>query len=234
MSKLSRRETLARGGKAVAAAATPPDPGDLAPSDEPDAALLRTDACYTAFLAECNAGKHSVDGDVVSDLAFESLTALEMAVAAHPVHTLAGVAAKLRVVKAFIGSDVPVEVHDRCTYAALEAVERLLAASTEDPFEALAREWADQKAECERLSKALDEASDTKELAVQSNAAGDRLGEIETRIAETPTTTILGIVTKLRAEVYGEVEYQFTTTENVIKTVLEAAEHLLAQSEKAA
>ena len=203
------------------------------PSDEPDAALLSIDACYTALLAEINAGKHTVDGNV-SDLAFQSLTALEMAVAAHPVHTLAGVAAKLRVVKAFIGSDVPVEVHDRCTYAALEAVERLLAASTEDPFEALAREWADQKAECERLSKALDEASDTKELAVQSNAAGDRLGEIETRIAETPTTTILGIVTKLRAEVYGEVEYQFTTTENVIKTVLEAAEHLLAQSEKAA
>ena len=199
----------------------------------PDAMLLRTDACYTALLAECNAGKHSVDGSV-SDLAFESLTALEAAVAAHPVHTLAGVAAKLRVVKAFIGSDVPVEVHERCTYAALEAVERLLAASTEDPFEALAREWADQKAECERLSKAFDEASDTTELAVQSNAAGDRLGEIETRIAETPTTTILGIVTKLRAEVYGEVEYQFTTTENAIKTALEAAEHLLAQSEKAA
>ena len=233
MSKLSRRETLARGGKAVAAAATPPDPGDLAPSDEPDAALLRTDACYTAFLAECNAGKHSVDGDVVSDLAFQSLTALEMAVAAHPVHTLAGVAAKLRVVKAFIGSHVPVEVHERCTYAALEAVERLLAASTEDPFEALAREWAEQKAECKRLVRTEDEAGGAKPGA-QSNAAGDRLGEIETRIAETPTTTILGIVTKLRAEVYGEVEYQFTTTENVIKTVLEAAEHLLAQSEKAA
>ena len=232
MSKLSRRETLARGGKAVAAAATPPDPGDLAPGDEPDAMLLRTDACYTALLAEINAGKHTVDGNV-SDLAFQSLTALEMAVAAHPVHTLAGVAAKLRVVKAFIGSDVPVEVHDRCTYAALEAVERLLAASTEDPFEALAREWADQKAECKRLVRTEDEAGGAKPGA-PSNAAGDRLGEIETRIAETPTTTILGIVTKLRAEVYGEVEYQFTTTENVIKTVLEAAEHLLAQSEKAA
>ena len=102
-----------------------------------------------------------------------------------------------------------------------------------DPFEALAREWAEQKAECERLSKAEDEASDTTELVVQSNAAGDRLGEIEQRIAETPTTTILGIVTKLRAEVYVEVDYQFTTTENVIKTALAGAEHLLAQSRKA-
>ncbi len=77
MSKLSRRETLARGAQAVAA--TSPDPGDLAPSDEPDAALLRTDACYTAFLAEINAGQHTVDGNV-SDLAYESLMGLEKAI----------------------------------------------------------------------------------------------------------------------------------------------------------
>ena len=123
MSKITRRDAMKRGGKAVAAAATPPDPGDLAPSDEPDAMLLRTDACYTAFLAECNAGKHSVDGDVVSDLAFQSLTALEEAVAASPVRTLAGIAARLRGVKAFIWSSCPVGWPRRCPYIDLERVD---------------------------------------------------------------------------------------------------------------
>ncbi len=101
-----------------------------------------------------------------------------------------------------------------------------------DPFEALAAEWAEQKAECERLAKAENEAGVTG-ADFPSDAAQERLGEIESRIAVTPTTTILGIVTKLRAEVFVEVEYQFTTTENVIKTALAGAEHLLAQSQEA-
>ena len=149
-----------------------------------------------------------------------------------------------------------------------------------DPFEALAREWAEQKAECERVSKAWDEAwgrlpqwvKDDKgpgrrfnpktgfmehdrseprlklearikranddcgitELDAQSDVAYKRLGEIEKRISETPTTTLLGIVAKLRVEASTETEYEFWTTEHVIKTALEGAEHLLAQSEKAA
>ena len=100
-----------------------------------------------------------------------------------------------------------------------------------DPFEALAGEWAEQKAECERLAKAENEAGVTGP-DFPSDAAQDRLGEIEKRIAETPTTTILGIVTKLRAEVFAEVDYDFTTTENVIKTTLAGAEYLLAQSQE--
>ncbi len=151
---------------------------------------------------------------------------------------------------------------------------------TDDPFEALAAEWAEQKAESDRVSKAWNEAwgrlpkwvredkgpgrrfnpdtglseddrsktrrelearikrgnddVGTTELGVQSDAALGRLGEIETRIAETPTTTILGIVAKLRVEASTETEYEFWTTENIMKTALEAAEHLLAESEKAA
>lgn len=103
---------------------------------------------------------------------------------------------------------------------------------TVDPFEALAEEWAEQKAECERLAKAEDEAG-VAGPDFPSNAAGDRLGEIEQRIAVTPTTTILGIATKLRAEVFAEVDYVFTTTEHVIKTALAGAEYLLAQSQEA-
>ena len=133
----------------------------------------------------------------------------------------------------------------------------------EDPFEALAAEWAEQKAECERLTeafveawfrlprwarkgkgfhrcsnrarikRALDDAGVT-ELDVQLEAAGDRLGEITQRIAVTPTTTILGIAAKLRAEAFVEVKYKFTTTEHVIKTALAGAEYLLARSQKAA
>ena len=110
---------------------------------------------------------------------------------------------------------------------------RLAGTPAPDPFETLAREWAEQKAECERLAKAEHDAGEAK-FGAPSDAANVKLGEIETRIAETPTTTILGIVTKLRAEVHAEVDYQFTTTEKIIKTVLEAAEHLLAESEKAA
>ena len=200
-------------------------PKTVASDSGPDAGLLCRDETYTALLGEINAGEHSVDG-TVSDLAFKSLTGLEEAIAAYPVHTLAGVAAKLRVVKSFIGSDVPVLVHERCAYAALEAVERLLAASTEDPFEALAAEWAEQKAECARLAKAEEEAGEGV-AGAPSDAAIEKLDKIEIRIAATPTTTLLGIVTKLRTEVHAEVDYQFSTTENVIKTTLAGAEHLL-------
>ena len=214
-------------------------PKTAASDSELDAPLLRTDANYTALLAKCNAGESSPNGDV-SDLDQECLTGLEEAIAAYPVHTLAGVAAKLHVVRAFIGREVPVRADERCAYAALEAVERLLDGPTtvapvtagEDPFEALAAEWAEQKAECERLAKAEEEAGVTGP-DFPSDAAQERLGEIEKRIAVTPTTTILGIATKLRAEVFAEVEYEFTTTENVIKTALAGAEHLLAQSQEA-
>ena len=183
---------------------------------------------------------------------------------------------------------MPVRADERCAYAALEAVERLLDGPTtaapettgEDSFEALAAGWAEQKAECEHLSKACGEALDRlpqwarddtgpkrrfnqktgfmehdrseprlklearikranddcgiTELEAQSDAAYKRLGEIEKRISETPTTTLFGIVTKLRVEASMEVEYEFWTTEHMVKTALAGAEYLLAQSRKAA
>ena len=84
-----------------------------------------------------------------------------------------------------------------------------------------------------RIKRANDDAGTT-ELGFQSDATFERLGEIEKRISETPTTTLFGIVTKLRVEASTETEYEFWTTENIMKTVLEGAEHLLAQSQKAA
>ena len=149
----------------------------------------------------------------------------------------------------------------------------------EDPFEALAAEWAAQKAECERITRARKEADDkldgwardrvekgrwdpktcdfipfpwTDELRdlderiktaqdeaglpkldAESDAAYKRLGDIEKRISETPTTTLLGIAAKLRVEAASDVEYETTTSENIMKTALAGAEHLLAESEKA-
>ena len=82
-----------------------------------------------------------------------------------------------------------------------------------------------------RMKRARDEAGIT-ELGGQSDTAIERLGEIEKRIAATPTTTLLGIVTKLRAEASVEVEYEFTTTGNVIETALAGAEYLLARSQE--
>ena len=62
----------------------------------------------------------------------------------------------------------------------------------------------------------------------------DRQNEIEFRIAQTPTTTLLGIVTKLRLEAESETDYEFASTEPLIKTALAGAEHLLEQSQKGA
>lgn len=86
--------------------------------------------------------------------------------------------------------------------------------------------------ECGRLAKAENEAG-TAVFGAPSDAATERLAKIETRIAETPTTTILGIVTKLRTEASLEVDYDFWATEHTIKTALAGAEHLLARSQGA-
>ena len=70
------------------------------------------------------------------------------------------------------------------------------------------------------------------ELGKQCDIAVDRQNEIEFRIARTPTTTLLGIVTKLRVEASVVTEHEFHNTEHGIKTALAGAEYLLAQSKQ--
>ena len=94
MSKLSRRETLAATGKAVAAAALPVIP-NIAASASQDAELLRLNVEYREFLAELNAGKHNDAKGDVSDEAQERMSGLEKKIADTPSATYAGIGIKL-------------------------------------------------------------------------------------------------------------------------------------------
>ena len=123
MSKITRRETLARGGQAVAAAAVLSTLPTIAHAKE-DAEILRAEAEVMRLRNEINAGLHSPDGNV-SDEATEREYALESVVADTPAKGLDGVAAKLRLAAHWIEEENKDQVEDRCTLSALEAVERL-------------------------------------------------------------------------------------------------------------
>ncbi len=123
MSKITRRETLARGGQAVAAAAVLVTLPSIADAKE-DAEILRAEAEVMRLRNEINAGLHSLDGNV-SDEATEREYALESVVADTPAKGLDGVAAKLRLAAYWIKEENKDQVEDRCAVSALETVERL-------------------------------------------------------------------------------------------------------------
>ncbi|MCH8098266.1 MAG: hypothetical protein IID53_14455 [Proteobacteria bacterium] len=123
MPKLSRRETLARGGAAVAAAAVLPFIPAIAHAKE-DAEILRAEAALLRLRDEINAGLHRLDGNV-PDEATERGCALENVVAYTPAKSLEGVAAKLRLAAYWIVAEEKDDVEDRCALSALETVERL-------------------------------------------------------------------------------------------------------------
>ncbi len=123
MSKITRRETLARGGQAVAAAAVLITLPSIAHAKE-DAEILRAENEVMHLMDEINAGLHSPDGDV-SEEATEREYALESVVADTPAKGLEGVAAKLRLAAYWIGKENKDQVEDRCALSALETVERL-------------------------------------------------------------------------------------------------------------
>ena len=123
MSKITRRETLAGGGKAVAAAAVLSTLPSIAGAKE-DAEILRAESEVMRLIDEINAGLHSPDGNV-SDEATEREYALESVVADTPAKSLDGVAAKLRLAAYWIGEENKDQVEDRCAISALETVERL-------------------------------------------------------------------------------------------------------------
>ena len=66
-----------------------------APSNEPDAELLRLNAEYRIFLGELNAGKHRNPNGDVSDEARERMFSFEQKIADTPAESYAGIAIKL-------------------------------------------------------------------------------------------------------------------------------------------
>ncbi len=98
MSKISRRTALARGGRALTAAAILPVALISAKADatEGDAVLLDLEAQVLRLIDEQNAGLcNNAEGDVFEE-AVKREDNLEAAIARHPARTLEGVAVKLR------------------------------------------------------------------------------------------------------------------------------------------
>ena len=126
MSKITRRETLARGGQAVAAAVVlPVIPNTAASASEADAELLRLEAETIRITGEISAGLHDVGGNIC-DKAYDRMCALDDMVADYPAHTLEGVAAKLRRAVHWFRLNNQDLSEYRCVYSALETLERVL------------------------------------------------------------------------------------------------------------
>ena len=126
MSKITRRETLARGGAAVAAAAVLPVIPTVALGASEDAALVRMEKEVFRLIRESNAGLHSPDGDS-SDEVGDRRCDLGDAIADTPAHGLDGVAVKLRMAAYQIGgiAGTPQTTEHGCVQTALETVKRL-------------------------------------------------------------------------------------------------------------
>ncbi len=125
MSKITRRETLARAGQAVAAAAVLPVIPTIALGASNDAVLVRMVKEVFRLVDEINAGLHSPDGEVskeVSDRQWDLINAI----ADTPANGLEGVAVKLRLAMYEIGIDGNEDMPEgRSVLSALETVKRL-------------------------------------------------------------------------------------------------------------
>ncbi len=127
MSKLSRRETLTRGGQVVAAAALlPAVPAMALVTSNDDTALIHMGKEVFRLIDEINAGLHSPDGDI-SDETWDRRCGLVDAIADTPAHGLEGVAVKLRMAEYHIGviAGASETTEYSCVLTALEAVKRL-------------------------------------------------------------------------------------------------------------
>ena len=125
MSKITRRETLTRGGQAVAAAAVLTALPSIADAKE-DAEILRAEVEVMRLIDEINAGLHSPDGDIVGEV-WDRRCDLVDTIADTPAHGLEGVAAKLRMAAYQIGTIAAASdtTEHGCVLSALETVERL-------------------------------------------------------------------------------------------------------------
>ncbi len=127
MPKISRRAALARGGRALTAAAVFPIAGVSVEAEaaEGDAELLDLEAQVLRLVGEQNAGLcNNAEGDV-SEEAIAHEDNLEAAIARHRARTLEGVAVKLRRQRSWIEE---IYCHDdapRFVESALADLERL-------------------------------------------------------------------------------------------------------------
>ena len=123
MSKLSRREILAGGGKAVAAGAVLPVIPTIALGAEQDAGLVRMEKEVFHLIDEINAGLHSPDGDIAEEV-WDRRCDLVDAIADTPAHGLEGVAVKLRMAVYEIGEIAGADwtTEHGCVQTALETV----------------------------------------------------------------------------------------------------------------
>ena len=109
------------------------------------------------------------------------------------------------------------------------------------------KEAADKKAFRERCARLIaarqeyetkhrlaDDRAGVTELNAQCEAAGERVCEIEDRIVETPTASLLGIVVKLRVA-WADLKQagELVQTDKAVKGALDGAEILLAQTRRA-
>ena len=125
MSKITRRETLARGGQAGVAAAVLAIVPTIAVGASNDAALVRMEKEVFRIVDEINAGLHSPDGDVSKEVTDREYGLIN-AIADTPAHGLDGVAVKLRLAMYEIGIAGDEHMPEgRSILSALETVERL-------------------------------------------------------------------------------------------------------------
>ncbi|MFQ5927869.1 MAG: hypothetical protein ACE5MH_10600 [Terriglobia bacterium] len=163
-----------------------------------DTELLRLEAELLRLIEEINAGKHPVvDGDT-GDEAMERVAEMELAIAERPAHTPAGVAVKVRRLRAsYEGGKTD---WDRPLFnTALDALARL---STEpEPTDAeIVRMWHEHCvliAKCNAAHEAL--------KAEEGNALFAQADKLSERILVTQARTPAGIAVKLKiaAEVEG-------------------------------
>ncbi len=126
MPKISRRTALARGGRALTAAAIlPVIPGLTVEAAKGDAGLLDLEAQVIRLIDEQNAGLCNNAAGDVSEEAIAHEDNLEAAIARHPARTLEGVAVKLRRQRYWIEEIYCHEDAPRFVASALADLERL-------------------------------------------------------------------------------------------------------------
>ncbi len=188
-----------------------------------DSELIAKVAEYERLCDEDKPHEGKVPNEEESDARYEALIEAYPYIVSAPIHTVQGIAAKLRALKArleFIMWGDDEETVLASVMAALERIEvpaDIVPVSVEsDPFIALAAEWKSVHAE---HAAARSEA--------ESEPILDRMFDVEGRIADTPATTFLGVITKLRAirsYKYGEPDQD----DRLVKSALEGAERLLS------
>ncbi len=206
--KITRRETLARGGQAVAA--TSPDSGDVSPCGDPDAELIALGRQHQDWWAHMcrlvkeedrllSAGTDAERSEIAAQVSqgWDKSSEMERRIAAIPANTFAGIAIKLRIAT----EDMNEEDMRRPTNANLESAladaERLAGMGD---MTAPPENHADAKL-LALEAEIVNEQADWKAGKVKDDEAeehGERVSDMDQRFAEMPVHTLSGVAAKLR------------------------------------